>query len=178
MTKLILMIAVMAVIIIFMTINFIYHYKQSSPQKILVITGLVSENPNEKMLVVSGGGTFVWPIIQKSGYLENLPQQLSLQNDLSLRTTNQNSFDVQLTYAISTEDPKTLKAAEMFYGRTLAQRNAFVKKHLEETIHNYFDSIEPQSGSLDHKEEIQNITSMELASLGLELKNITRITVS
>lgn len=178
MTNLLLFVCGIFVLIIIMMLFFLSRYKKASPQKILVITGRVSENPNEKMLVVSGGGTFVWPVIQKSEYLENLPQQLSLQNDLSLRTTNHKSFDVQLTYAISTEDPKTLKAAEMFYGRTLAQRNAFVKKHLEQTIHNYFDSIESQSGSLNHKEELQNITLMELASLGLELKNITRITVT
>jgi flotillin len=79
-------IGAMALVFASLVILFVTRYKRCPANKVLVISGKVGEGKSAKVL--SGGGTFVWPVIQEAAFLELTPLQI----------------DINLTDALSAEN--------------------------------------------------------------------------
>ena len=66
----------MAVLLVGMLLLFVSRYKRCPANKLLVISGRVSGDSAAKC--ISGGGAFVWPVIQEYAYLSLEPIQIDI----------------------------------------------------------------------------------------------------
>jgi flotillin len=55
---------------------FVSRYKRCPANRVLVISGKVAGGQSAR--VISGGGTFVWPVIQQADFLSLLPLQIDI----------------------------------------------------------------------------------------------------
>lgn len=90
-------------------------YRRCPSNRILVVYGRVGTGKSAK--VIHGGGSFVWPIIQHSAYLNLVPLtiDINLKNALSKQNIR---VDVpsRFTVAISTDQQSMMNAAERLLG--------------------------------------------------------------
>jgi len=178
MSTLLIMILGIGVVLILQILFIFTRLKKARPEKILVITGKLDQDPSVTMKVWSKGQTFAWPIIQDYGYLDNTPQFISLQNDLSSSNKDYPSYELQFTSAISNENEKTLKAAKLFYEKSLRQRSDYIKDHLRAAVLNFLDKTQGEMSIEEQENELKEITIYKLDQLGIEVKDFNRIKIS
>ncbi|HEX7018602.1 MAG TPA: SPFH domain-containing protein [Gemmatimonadaceae bacterium] len=65
---------------------FVSRYKRCPANKVLIISGSVGSGQSAK--VVSGGGKFIWPVIQEYAYLDLMPLQIDIQLKDALSAEN------------------------------------------------------------------------------------------
>src|SRR5687768_226121 len=69
-------IGVAALILLSLVMLFVSRYKRCPANRVLVISGKVSGGQSAR--VISGGGAFVWPVIQQADFLSLLPLQIDI----------------------------------------------------------------------------------------------------
>jgi flotillin len=103
-------IGAVALVLASLVILFVTRYKRCPANKVLVISGKVGEGRSAKVL--SGGGTFVWPVIQEAAFLELTPLQIDINLTDALSAENiRVRVPSQVTVAIGDTEPYQQNAA-------------------------------------------------------------------
>jgi flotillin len=149
-------------------------YRRCPANKVLVVSGMVGGGNAAK--TISGGGTFVWPVIQEFAYLSLEPIQIDipLQDALSFENIRVAVPSV-FTVAIGTEPAVQQNAAIRLLGLDTAQ----VKRQAQDII---FGQLRQVIASMKIEEinrdrdgflhKVQQSLEPELKKLGLVLINV------
>jgi flotillin len=167
--------AALAFAVIFgLLILFVSRYRRCPANKILVISGSVGGGNAAKC--VSGGGAFVWPVIQEYAYLslEPIKMDIPLNDALSLENIRI-SVPAVFTVAIGTDVEVRQNAAMRLLG--------MAQKQIEESAHDIIvgqlrqviasmriDEINRDRDGFLHK--VQHQLEPELKKIGLMLLNV------
>jgi len=161
-------------IVLGLLVMFVSRYRRCPANRILVISGSVGGGNSAKC--VSGGGAFVWPVIQEYGYLslEPIKMDVPLSDALSLENIRI-SVPAVFTVAIGTDADVRQNAAMRLLG--------MAQKQIEETAHDIIvgqlrqviasmriDEINRDRDGFLHK--VQHQLEPELKKIGLMLLNV------
>jgi flotillin len=149
-------------------------YRRCPANKVLVVSGMVAGGNAAK--TISGGGTFVWPIIQEFAYLSLEPIQIDipLQDALSFENIRVAVPSV-FTVAIGTEPAVQQNAAIRLLGLDTAQ----IKRQAQDIIFGQLrqviasmkiEEINRDRDAFLHK--VQQSLEPELRKIGLVLINV------
>ncbi|MDF1504320.1 flotillin family protein [Roseisolibacter sp. H3M3-2] len=166
--------ALAAVVVFGMVLFFASRYKRCPANKILVISGSVGGGNAAKC--ISGGGAFVWPVIQEYAYLGLEPMRLDVPLGDALSLENiRISVPAVFTVAIGTEPEVRQNAAIRLLGMT--------PESIEGTAHDIIvgqlraviaamkiDEINRDRDGFLHK--VQSQLEPELRKIGLVLINV------
>ena len=167
-------IGLIAVTLFGMLMLFVSRYKRCPSNKILVISGKVGEGEVARCL--SGGGAFVWPVIQEFDYLSLEPIQIDipLRDALSFENIRVSVPSV-FTVAIGTSDEARTNAAI----RLLKLDGAQVKRQAQDIIfgqlRQVIASMRIEEINKDREAFLHNIQQSlepELKKIGLVLINV------
>src|SRR5690606_23417007 len=111
----VLMIGSIALILFSILMLFVSRFKRCPANRVLVISGKVAGGQSAR--VISGGGTFVWPVIQQADFLSLLPLQIdiNLTDALSLENIRVR-VPSQVTVAIGDTEEYQQNAAARVLG--------------------------------------------------------------
>ncbi|MBA3889764.1 MAG: flotillin family protein [Gemmatimonadaceae bacterium] len=157
-----------------MVMLFVSRYKRCPSNRVLVISGRVAGG--ESARCISGGGAFVWPVIQEYAYLGLEPIQIDipLKDALSLENIRVAVPSV-FTVAVGTESEVRQNAAIRILGLTHEQ----IKRQAQDII---FGQLRQVIASMRIEEinrdregflhRVQTSLEPELAKIGLVLINV------
>ncbi len=161
-------------IIVGLAFLFVTRYKRCPANRVLVISGRVSGDGAARC--ISGGGAFVWPVIQEYAYLSLEPIQIDipLKDALSLENIRVAVPSV-FTVAIGTEEAVRQNAAI----RLLGLNHELIKRQAQDII---FGQLRQVIASMSIEEinrdregflhRIQTSLEPELRKIGLVLINV------
>lgn len=166
--------ALAAVLLVGMLLLFVSRYRRCPANKLLVVSGRVGGGNAAKC--ISGGGTFVWPVIQESDYLSLEPIQIDIPLKDALSFENiRVSVPSVFTVAVGTEPEVRQNAAIRLL--TLDQNQ--VKRQAQDIIfgqlRQVIASMRIEEINRDRDSFLHNIlTSLEpeLKKIGLVLINV------
>jgi flotillin len=166
----------MAVLAIGLGIVFLFvsRYKRCPANKVLVISGRVSGGNSAKC--ISGGGTFVWPVIQEYAYLDLEPIQINIPLKDALSFENiRVAVPSVFTVAIGTEPDVRQNAAIRLLGSDHAsitkQATDIIFGQLRQVIASMrIEEINRDRDGFLHK--VQQSLEPELKKIGLVLINV------
>ena len=149
-------------------------YRRCPSNRILVVYGRVGSGKSAK--VIHGGGSFVWPIIQHSAYLNLIPMtiDINLKNALSKQNIR---VDVpsRFTVAISTDQQSMMNAAERLLGLQKQEIEDLAKDiifgQLRATIAT-MDIEEINSDRERFEKSVMDNIETELRKVGLSVINV------
>ena len=159
-----------------MVLLFVSRYKRCPANKVLVISGKVSGEGAAR--VISGGGAFVWPVIQEYAYLDLTPLQIDIPLKDALSAENiRVAVPSVFTVAIGTDSETQQNAAARLL--SIANDAALVKRQAQDII---FGQLRQIIASMRIEEinrdrdalltRIQTHLSPELKKIGLVLINV------
>ncbi|HEY9515019.1 MAG TPA: SPFH domain-containing protein [Gemmatimonadaceae bacterium] len=155
---------------------FVSRYKRCPANKVLVISGKVAGEDAAR--VISGGGAFVWPVIQEYAYLDLTPLQIDIPLKDALSAENiRVAVPSVFTVAIGTDSETQQNAAARLL--SIANDAALVKRQAQDII---FGQLRQIIASMRIEEinrdrdalltRIQTHLSPELKKIGLVLINV------
>ncbi|MES2523150.1 MAG: SPFH domain-containing protein [Gemmatimonadota bacterium] len=162
------------IIVVGMMLLFVSRYKRCPANRVLVISGRVGGT--EAARCISGGGAFVWPVIQEYAYLSLEPMQINIPLKDALSFENiRVAVPSVFTVAIGSESEVRQNAAMRLLGR---QQEAIMKDaqdiifgQLRQVIASMtIDQINRDRDGFLHK--IQISLEPELKKIGLVLINV------
>ncbi|HYD55229.1 MAG TPA: SPFH domain-containing protein [Gemmatimonadaceae bacterium] len=167
--------AFIAVVVAFGLVSlFVSRYKRCPANRILVISGRVSGG--ESARCISGGGTFVWPVIQEAAYLDLEPIQIDipLRDALSFENIRVAVPSV-FTVAVGTESEVRQNAAIRLLGlgheQIKAQARDIIFGQLRQVIASMrIEEINRDRDGFLHR--VQASLEPELKKIGLVLINV------
>jgi flotillin len=153
---------------------FVSRYKRCPANRLLVISGRVGGG--ESARCISGGGAFIWPVIQEYAYLglEPIQIEIPLKDALSLENIRV-AVPSNFTVAIGTEPSVRLNAATRLLGLTHDQ----IKRQSQDIIFGQMRQVIASMGIEEinrdrdgflHK--VQKSLEPELKKIGLVLINV------
>src|SRR5689334_11484979 len=163
-------------VVIFLSLLFLFvaRYKRCPSNKVLVISGRVGGGESAKC--ISGGGAFVWPVIQEYAYLSLEPIQIDIPLKDALSFENiRVAVPSVCTVAIGTESDVRQNAATRLLGLPHDQ----IKRQSQDIIFGQFrqviasmriEEINRDRDAFLHR--IQSSLEPELAKIGLVLINV------
>lgn len=161
-------------IIVGLLLLFVSRYRRCPANRILVISGSVGGGNAAKC--VSGGGAFVWPVIQEYAYLslEPIKMDIPLNDALSLENIRI-SVPAVFTVAIGTDEEVRQNAAMRLLGmgRDEIESSAhdIIVGQLRQVIASMrIDEINRDRDGFLHK--VQHQLEPELKKIGLQLLNV------
>ena len=172
--------AIIMVVIVFLNIVVVLsRYTKVGPNQMLIISGRKVQLPDGSVTgfrVVRGGGTFVWPIIEKAEVLSLEVLSVEL---LRFRARAAGGADLQVDFAaqvkITGDDASIVPATEYFLGKTSAEIKGIVQpvleKHVVETLaRTTAESIiqNPGAGAA----AIQTAAAQEIAKMGMTIVSV------
>ena len=167
--------AALALLVLFGLLSlFVSRYKRCPANRVLVVSGRVGGGGAAKC--ISGGGAFVWPVIQEYAYLtlEPIRMDVPLSDALSLENIRVSVPSV-FTVAIGTEPEIRQNAAIRLLGLTHAQietqAHDIIVGQLRQVIASMkIDEINRDRDAFLHK--VQHQLEPELKKIGLVLINV------
>ena len=163
-----------AIIVVGTLLLFVSRYKRCPANKVLVISGKVSGGESAKC--ISGGGAFVWPVIQEFDYLGLEPIQIDIPLKDALSFENiRVSVPSVFTVAIGTEAEVRQNAAirllKLPHDQIKRQAQDIIFGQLRQVIASMkIDEINRDRDGFLHK--IQTSLEPELKKIGLVLINV------
>src|SRR5689334_10349719 len=163
-------------VVIFLSLLFLFvaRYKRCPSNKVLVISGRVGGGESAKC--ISGGGAFVWPVIQEFAYLSLEPIQIEipLKDALSLENIRVAVPSV-FTVAIGTEPEVRQNAAIRLLGLAHEQ----IKRQAQDIIFGQLRQVIASMGIEEINRDrdgflhrVQKSLEPELKKIGLVLINV------
>lgn len=167
--------AVLALVLFLgMVMLFVSRYKRCPANRVLVISGRVGGE--ESARCISGGGAFVWPVIQEYAYLSLEPMQINIPLKDALSFENiRVAVPSVFTVAVGSESEVRQNAAMRLLGRTheaiMKDAQDIVFGQLRQVIASMtIDQINRDRDGFLHK--IQLSLEPELKKIGLVLINV------
>ena len=167
-TVALIVVGLLANFVIFIII-FVTQYKKVGPNRILVVSGLkrriwdkAGGSREVGFRIVKGGGTFVWPFIEKAEVLslETIPAQLSILG-----------LEASCHFRIKGDDVSIYAAAERFLSKTTQEISALALEIVERQARKALNE-----GKRDYsfiEKQIIEEANRDLAPLGLEMPSFT-----
>lgn len=155
-------------------------FRRCPSDKILVVYGKVSgksmDGKGLSARCYHGGGTFVWPIIQSSQYLDltPLPIDIKLEGALSQQNIRVNTPST-FTVGISTEHGIMENAAERLLGLQMQEIKDLAKDIIFGQLRVVIATMPIEEINADREKLIENIyngVEVELKKIGLRLINV------
>jgi len=166
--------ALFALLVVGMLMFFVSRYRRCPANRLLVISGKVGGGTAAR--TISGGGAFVWPVIQEYAYLDLTPIQINvpLRDALSFENIRVAVPSV-FTVAIGTEPEYRQNAATRVLGlkhdELVKTAQDIIFGQLRQVIASMtIDQINRDRDAFLHK--IQNSLEPELKKVGLVLINV------
>lgn len=162
------------VLVLGLVFLFVARYKRCPANKVLVISGAITGEGSAKC--ISGGGAFVWPVVQEYAYLSLEPMQINIPLKDALSFENiRVSVPSVFTVAIGSEPEIQQNAAMRLLGRTAEsiQKDAqdIIFGQLRQVIASMkIDDINRDRDGFLHK--VQHNLEPELRKIGLVLINV------
>jgi flotillin len=148
-------------------------YKVASVEEALVIAG---RNKGGVAKVVRGGGTIVYPLINKVSKLYLTARQINVQlADAVSRQGIKVSLQGVATVKIGSDEESILSAAERFVGRE-SEIDGIVKNVLEGSLRSIVGTLTVEELNLDRQkfqQAVQEAAKGDLATSGLTIDNFT-----
>jgi flotillin len=178
-------IIIIAIVVIVLLVGLINQYRRVAPNEIMVISGGgIAPDPatGSKTKIVSGGGTFVIPILQEYTYISQKPftVQSSVKN---VPTTNQVPINVGTlaTIRIGQSDAMRKTAAQRILGTQPEQLIHDLSDILGNQVRAIIAQLTPEEANTDRlkfQENVINLVEPLLAEFGLELVTLSIESVS
>ncbi|HYC80888.1 MAG TPA: SPFH domain-containing protein [Solirubrobacterales bacterium] len=153
---------------------FVSRYKRCPANKVLVISGRVGGGQSAR--VISGGGTFVWPVIQEHNFLSLLPLQIdiNLHDALSLENIRV-KVPSQVTVAIGDTQEYQQNAAARLMGSTPIEVSRLAENIIFGQMRQVIASMRIEDINRDRDQfraNIEHALEPELKKIGLKLINV------
>ena len=152
-------------------------YKVASVEEALIISGRKVTSEGERRLkVVRGGGTIVYPLLNKVSKLYLTARQINVNlSDAVSRQGIKVSLQGVATVKIGGDEESILNAAERFSGRE-DQIDSIVKNVLEGSLRSIVGTLTVEELNLDRQkfqQAVQEAAKGDLATSGLTIDNFT-----
>lgn len=172
-------------IAVILLVLLVSRYRTASPAEALIIsgTGLGNKNvfidpeTNNKMKIVSGGGTFVWPIIQTVNKLSLLSSKLDVRTpEVYTKEGVPVAVDGTVIIKIGSTSEDVATAAEQYLGKTTEQLEGEAKEVLEGHLRSILGrmTVEDIYKNRDvFNSNVQEEAASDLAKMGLVIVSFT-----
>ncbi|SDM97386.1 flotillin [Fictibacillus solisalsi] len=184
MTPIFIVAGIAVFIVIALIAVFVTKYKTAGPDEALIVTGSFLGNKNvnidesgNKIKIVRGGGTFVFPVFQQSEPLSLLSSKLEVQTpevytEQGVPVTADGTAIIKIGSSIG----EIATAAEQFLGKTKQDRELEAREVLEGHLRSILGSMtveEIYKNRDKFSQEVQRIASQDLAKMGLVIVSFT-----
>lgn len=143
-------------------------YKKCPPDKVLVIYGKVSQDPNKRYIVKTSGAIFVWPNIQACDFLDASPRDLNIKGNALSKNNREVFFQSDLIFKISKKEEIAIHAAELFYKKTKSEISSIVLHKINNEIANH-PSLDYQKKTNEMQNRFEKVITRSLNSIGMEI---------
>ena len=152
-------------------------YKVASVEEALIISGRkVAREGERRLKVVRGGGTIVYPLLNRVSKLYLTARQINVTlSDAVSRQGIKVSLQGVATVKIGSDEESILNAAERFVGRE-DQIDSIVKNVLEGSLRSIVGTLTVEELNLDRQkfqQAVQDAAKGDLATSGLTIDNFT-----
>ncbi|RSD29459.1 flotillin family protein [Mesobacillus subterraneus] len=163
---------------------FITKYKTAGPDEALIVTGsflgsrnVHTDESNNKIKIIRGGGTFIFPVFQQSRPLSLLSSKLEVTTpevytEQGVPVMADGTAIIKIGGSIS----EIATAAEQFLGKTKEDRENEAKEVLEGHLRSILGSMtveEIYKNRDKFSQEVQRVASQDLAKMGLVIVSFT-----
>jgi flotillin len=167
-------IAAVALILASMVMLFVSRYKRCPANRVLIISGRVGTGQSAR--VISGGGAFVWPVIQQADFLSLLPLQIdiNLTDALSLENIRVR-VPSQVTVAIGDTEEYQQNAAARLLNVTPKEIGDLAMNIIFGQMRQVIASMRIEDINRDRDQfraNIEHAIEPELKKVGLKLINV------
>lgn len=171
-------------LIIAMIAVFITKYKTAGPDEALIVTGsflgsrnVHTDESNNKIKIIRGGGTFIFPVFQQSRPLSLLSSKLEVTTpevytEQGVPVMADGTAIIKIGGSIS----EIATAAEQFLGKSKEDRENEAKEVLEGHLRSILGSMtveEIYKNRDKFSQEVQRVASQDLAKMGLVIVSFT-----
>lgn len=171
-------------LIIALVAVFITKYKTAGPDEALIVTGsflgnrnVHTDEANNKIKIIRGGGTFIFPVFQQSRPLSLLSSKLEVTTpevytEQGVPVMADGTAIIKIGGSIS----EIATAAEQFLGKTKEDRENEAKEVLEGHLRSILGSMtveEIYKNRDKFSQEVQRVASQDLAKMGLVIVSFT-----
>jgi flotillin len=170
----VIVVAAVALIFASMVMLFVSRYKRCPANRVLVISGKVAGGQSAR--VISGGGAFVWPVVQQADFLSLLPLQIdiNLTDALSLENIRVR-VPSQVTVAIGDTEEYQQNAAARILGVTPSEVGGLAMNIIFGQMRQVIASMKIEDINRDRDQfraNIEHALEPELKKIGLKLINV------
>ena len=170
----VLVVGAAALVLLSLLVLFISRYKRCPANKVLVISGKVAGGQAAR--VISGGGAFVWPVIQQADFLSMLPLQIdiNLTDALSLENIRV-KVPSQVTVAIGDTEEYQQNAAARVLGLLPKEVGDLAMNIIFGQMRQVIASMRIEDINRDRDQfraNIEHALEPELKKIGLKLINV------
>jgi flotillin len=165
-----LIIFVVLTIVVLLLIAIVKRFKRCPSDKVLVVYGKLSGGKTSKC--ITGGITFIYPIIQDYEYLDLNVFKIDIKDIFYNKDNSPIIFEIELSFGINSEPKYVGNAAEILIGLSQKEINMMVNDIIYvqiRVVFNLIDKDEIQSG----KEKIISLITQkiekEVQKIGLKL---------
>ncbi|HUF50782.1 MAG TPA: SPFH domain-containing protein [Longimicrobiales bacterium] len=163
-----------ALILFSLFVLFVSRYKRCPANRVLVISGQVGTGQSAR--VISGGGAFVWPVIQQADFLSLLPLQIdiNLMDALSLENIRVR-VPSQVTVAIGDTEEYQQNAAARVLGVSPQEVAGLAMNIIFGQMRQVIASMKIEDINRDRDQfraNIEHALEPELKKIGLKLINV------
>ncbi|MDI7741898.1 flotillin family protein [Lysinibacillus fusiformis] len=177
-------IGIAAFIILAIIAVYITKYKTVGPDEALIVTGsflgsknVHTDDSGNRIKIIRGGGTFVFPVFQQSEPLSLLSSKLEVTTpevytEQGVPVTADGTAIIKIGGSIS----EIATAAEQFLGKSKADRENEAKEVLEGHLRSILGSMtveEIYKNRDKFSQEVQRVASQDLAKMGLVIVSFT-----
>ncbi|CAM3766766.1 SPFH domain-containing protein [Mesobacillus thioparans] len=171
-------------LIIALVAVFVSKYKTAGPDEALIVTGsflgsrnVHTDESNNKIKIIRGGGTFIFPVFQQSRPLSLLSSKLEVTTpevytEQGVPVMADGTAIIKIGGSIS----EIATAAEQFLGKTKEDRENEAKEVLEGHLRSILGSMtveEIYKNRDKFSQEVQRVASQDLAKMGLVIVSFT-----
>jgi flotillin len=171
-------------LLIAMIAVFITKYKTAGPDEALIVTGsflgsrnVHTDESNNKIKIIRGGGTFIFPVFQQSRPLSLLSSKLEVTTpevytEQGVPVMADGTAIIKIGGSIS----EIATAAEQFLGKSKEDRENEAKEVLEGHLRSILGSMtveEIYKNRDKFSQEVQRVASQDLAKMGLVIVSFT-----
>lgn len=170
----IVVIGAIALILVSILMLFVSRYKRCPANRVLIISGKVGTGQSAR--VISGGGAFVWPVIQQADFLSLLPLQIdiNLTDALSLENIRVR-VPSQVTVAIGDTEEYQQNAAARLLNVTPKEVGDLAMNIIFGQMRQVIASMRIEDINRDRDQfraNIEHAIEPELKKVGLKLINV------
>ncbi|QSB08581.1 flotillin family protein [Lysinibacillus sp. FSL K6-0057] len=183
-TDILIVLGIVAFVLIALVGLYVTKYRTAGPDEALIVTGsyLGSKNVHKdesgnRIKIIRGGGTFVFPIFQQAQPLSLLSSKLEVTTpevytEQGVPVMADGTAIIKIGGSIS----EIATAAEQFLGKQKAEREAEAREVLEGHLRSILGSMtveEIYKNRDKFSQEVQRVASQDLAKMGLVIVSFT-----